>query len=618
MHNIFESIEIIGDIIDGLSIDGEKLAEFREQYDKIKQRSIDPNFYLSTIGDFSSGKSTLINTIMRRKLLKVAHAATTAVPTYIYRGKRKQVVIRVKCDDGVEYDLTSEYDVIEFEKRFNVTLPVESDDRISLLTTDKELSLKINEVNIELPEDELVGDLCIIDTPGINPGADFAEKHEEITKQILNEKADAIIILFPADQAYTQSFEKFLKDNAQYFMKDAIFVVTMMDRVDEEEQNDVIQFVKTNLRNNFHLQNPQVLFCSAMLFGKDLFWTNHFIEFEKNLLDKLTKNRQRIIIERLRKLSNELLSSIQNEIIRQKDKFEKRLSILQKHSVPILESVLTENQRLSISELSEIQSEHNKAVICESEYLGNKIMQNVNNGLYACDTRSGVSKYVNGQLISDIESACQEMYLTSTRYTASLDSVLASTISNMIEKLKVYYGEIGSVLSTEESLPTSEQQITIADKIAELSGMIGDHEGKIDVATVLGGAGLAAIILTGLGPIGWIIGGVVALVGGDRLFVDSARVKVRRAMIEKIPDISTSVTQGLVNGMQVNYDKAQEILLEKKNELIFQYKPTYEKLVDQFNLEKRSLADQIKDSEIIQNRIREVLLQINQIEGGSN
>ena len=45
MHNIFESIEIIGDIIDGLSIDGEKLAEFREQYDKIKQRSIDPNFY---------------------------------------------------------------------------------------------------------------------------------------------------------------------------------------------------------------------------------------------------------------------------------------------------------------------------------------------------------------------------------------------------------------------------------------------------------------------------------------------------------------------------------------------------------------------------------------------
>ena len=148
--------------------------------------------------------------------------------------------------------------------------------------------------------------------------------------------------------------------------------------------------------------------------------------------------------------------------------------------------------------------------------------------------------------------------------------------------------------------------------------MIGDHEGKIDVATVLGGAGLAAIILTGLGPIGWIIGGVVALVGGDRLFVDSARVKVRRAMIEKIPDISTAVTQGLVNGMQVNYDKAQEILLEKKNELIFQYKPTYEKLVDQFNLEKRSLADQIKDSEIIQNRIREVLLQINQIEGGSN
>ena len=615
MHNITESIETIGSIIDELSIDEKKIAEFREQYLKISLRSRDPNFYLSTIGDFSSGKSTLINTIIKRKLLKVAHAATTAVPTYIYRGKNNRVVVNVKCNNGKKYDLTSETDARKFEKKFGVQLPQQIDERISLLTADKELSLKIEAVNIELPDDELANGLCIIDTPGINPGADFAEKHAEITKHILNEKADAIIILFPADQAYTQSFEKFLKDNAEYFMKDAIFVVTMMDRVDEEERDDVIRFVKTNLRNNFHLKDPQVLSCSAMLSGKDPYWTNKFKEFEKSLMDKLAQNRQRIVTERLIKLSNELLNSIQSEILSQKTGFENRLTVLQNHSVPNLISVLADSKVTAIDELSKIQTAHNTAVKSESTYLENKIMQNVNSGLNACDTRSGVTKYVNNSLASDIEAACKDIYATSTQHTQNLNKALSSAIAGMIEKLKKYYGEIGSVLPESSSLSTSEHQVAIADKLTGLSGMIGDYEEKLDIATAVGGAGLAAIILTGLGPIGWIIGGVAALIGGDRLFVDSSRNKVRESVSGKIPEISKSIVQELCNGMQTNYSKARKALETKKDELVAQYKPVYDTLERQFNSEKEELTRQIQRSEKTQSRIKTVLQKINQIKG---
>lgn len=616
MQSITESINAIKSIIDELSIDANKIAEFREQYEKISLRSRDPNLYLSTIGDFSSGKSTLINTIIKRKLLKVAHAATTAVPTYIYRGESNRVVVNVKCDDGKKYDFTSETDVSKFEKNFGIQLPQQIDERISLLTADKELSLKIKEVNIELPDDELANGLCIIDTPGINPGADFTEKHAEITKHILNEKADAIIILFPADQAYTQSFEKFLKDNAEYFMKDAIFVVTMIDRVEEEERDDVIRFVKTNLRNNFHLKDPQVLSCSAMLSGKDPYWANKFMEFEKSLMDKLAQNRQRIVTERLIKLSNELLISIQSEILSQKNGFEKRLSVLQNHSVPNLIAVLADSNAAAINELSKIRTKHNKAIKNESTCLENKIMQKVNAGLNACNTRSGVTKYVNDSLASDIESACKDVYASSIRHTQNLNKALSSAISEMIEKLKVYYGEIGSALPESTSLSASKHQIAIADKLTDLSGMIGNYEGKIDVATAIGGAGLAAIIFTGLGPIGWIIGGVAALIGGDRLFVDSARNKVRESVSGKIPDISKSVVQGLCNGMQTNYSKARKALERKKDELVAQYHPIYENLERQFNSEKQELTRQIHHSEKIQNRIKAVLLQINEIQGG--
>ncbi len=613
MQNISESIETIGGIINELTIDENKIAEFREQYGKILTRSKDPNFYLSTIGDFSSGKSTLINTIIKRKLLKVAHAATTSVSTYIYRGTTNHVVVKVKCDDGKQYELTSESDASKFEKKYGVELPSLIDEKISLLTADKKLSLKIKKVDIELPNDELANGLCIIDTPGINPGADFAEKHADITKHILNEKADAIIILFPADQAYTQSFEKFLKDNAEYFMKDAIFVVTMMDRVDEDERDDVVKFVKANLRNNFKIDDPQVMSCSAMLSSKDPYWSQKFQEFEQNLMDRLAQNRQRIIIERLVKLSNELLNSIQSEIQIQKSEFEQRLSVVQAHSVPNLISVLADSKMEAISELSRIQTEHDSDVKNQGTYLESKIIQKVNAGLNACDTRSGITTYVNGSLTKDIEAACRDVYSSSDKHTTELNDTLNSAISGMIEKLKTYYGEIGSVLPENASVSAAGNLTTISDKLTGLSSMIGDYELKVDGAIALGGAGLAALVLTGLGPIGWIIGGVVALGAGDRLFVGSTRDKVRTSVSAKVPEISKSVIEGLCNSMQTNYNAARETLEAKKNELVSQYQPIYQELEKRFNMEKLQLTCKIRISDDTQKKVKSVLNQINQL-----
>ena len=616
MQGLLKSIETIGGIIDELPLDADKVAGFREQYGKIARRAGDPNFYLSAIGDFSSGKSTLINALIRRKLLKVAHAATTAVPTYIYRGKSDRLVIRAKCNGGAEYDLTDESGAARFEREFGAPLPGQLDERISLLTADRKLSAEIKEVNIELPDDGPDNGLCIIDTPGVNPGADFAKSHAEITKHILDEKADAIIVLFPADQAYTQSFEKFLKDNAEYFMKDAIFVVTMMDRVDEEERDDVVRFVRTNLRNNFHLADPQVLFCSAMRAGRDPYWTENFNEFERGVMERLARNRQRIVGERLIKLSNELLNSIQSEILYRQNGLESRLSVLQNHSVPNLAAVLAADKNAAIGELSKIQAEHETLIQNMGFYLRDRIMQRVNAGLYACGTRSDITKYVNGPLASDIEAACQDMYNVSAQYTEKLGAALTSAVSGMIENMKTYYGEIGGILPESASLSTSGQQIAISDKLAGLSGMIGNYEGKIDIATAIGGAGLAAIILAGLGPVGWIIGGVAALVGGDRMFVDSTRGKVRASVYEKIPEISSGIVGELCGGMRTNYGNARVSLDARENELVSQYQPVYEDLERRLNSEKQDLTRQIRDSESIQNRIKAVLLQLNHIQGG--
>ena len=613
MHDIYESIETIRNIIYDLPDDTNRLDEFKVQYEKISLKSRDPNFYLSTIGDFSCGKSTLINALIRRKLLKVAHTATTAVPTYIYKGINGCLAVVVRSEEGKRYNLTSEADVSAFEKDFGLKLPEALDERISLLTADRELTLKISDVNIELPDDTISSNLCIIDTPGINPGANFTEKHVEITKNILNENADAIIVLFPADQAYTQSFEKFLKDNAEYFMKDAIFVVTMMDRVDEEEREDVINFVKANLRTSFDLKNPEVLSCSAMKFGKDPYWTEEFLEFERQLTDRLKNNRQRIINEKLVKLSNELLNSIEGEVVNRKKSIEERLSVLQTHTVPNLVSVLANVESESINKLLRIKDEHNRKIKENMPNLETTIMRKVNFGLDLCDSRSAVTKYVNESLSVDLEFACGDICKISRKYIKQMNKEMFDATSEMIEKMKIYYGEIGGALPRIEKMSASAQRAEIEGILTDLSKMIGDYEFKVDMAALLGGAGLTALILTGLGPIGWIVGGVAAFMfGGDKLMVNSAKDKVRSSVSEKIPSISEPLEKNLIDGMLKSYIEVLRQIRNKKLELIAQYKPIYEKLENQIDAEKKELNRQIRQSENIQNRIRTVLLEINQ------
>src|SRR3954468_18958742 len=64
-------------------VDRHILAEPRRRehigrLEAIVRRMNDPNLYLGVIGEFSSGKSTFINGLLRTRLLKAACVATTA------------------------------------------------------------------------------------------------------------------------------------------------------------------------------------------------------------------------------------------------------------------------------------------------------------------------------------------------------------------------------------------------------------------------------------------------------------------------------------------------------------------------------------------------------------
>src|ERR1700743_2791839 len=63
-----------------------KKVELRQQIEEVRLKQRDPNLYLGIIGEFSSGKSTFINTLMRDDFLKMDNlqGTTTALTIFQY------------------------------------------------------------------------------------------------------------------------------------------------------------------------------------------------------------------------------------------------------------------------------------------------------------------------------------------------------------------------------------------------------------------------------------------------------------------------------------------------------------------------------------------------------
>ncbi len=119
-------------------------------------------------GAFSTGKTTLLNTLLGRDLLPVAQEETTALPTF------------------VEYAATQHYDLVST----NSVTPITPENLRAVITNPPQNGRLIS---IGLPLSWLQG-LCIVDLPG--SGSLEGRNHEYTREQI--RQADAIIYLLAA------------------------------------------------------------------------------------------------------------------------------------------------------------------------------------------------------------------------------------------------------------------------------------------------------------------------------------------------------------------------------------------------------------------------------------
>ena len=334
------------------SLGKKEVGEIKFQTSLIRSKLSDTNLYLAVIGEFSSGKSTFINALLGFRLLKEAVTPTTACATYIQR-KGKLLSIEVEfftgskffCSEREGIDKLSSYLHLHFKQSFYDLKGI-----VEALTSDQAIAKSVKSLSINVPNANIPENIVIIDTPGFNPGSDDVSNHSEITKFVVENIADAAIILTPQEQAMSSTLIRFLKNNLQRYLHRCVFVVTKMDVIEQDAREDIIKYAKSHIQNDLGVSNPKLYGESAITMlpvkriplGKEHEWTafkRDFSWFEHQIWSYLQSSKPIVIKEHVYFLTEDVINLSVKHLGDRQKQLESNKKFLEDHGIENIKSV---------------------------------------------------------------------------------------------------------------------------------------------------------------------------------------------------------------------------------------------------------------------------------------
>lgn len=212
--NIEKSIKIIKKIISDDYIVENNL--YHDIFENIIKRLEEKSFKLAVVGEFSSGKSTFLNALIGKDILKHGTQETTATITEIRNEKveKDRIVFDVVYNNGTT------------EKNINIDKLKEYTTTFSSLYSVAE---NIAKVIVKKHFLDYEGELSLIDTPGLNG---IADKHREKTEEQIKNSHACIYLM--SVRGLGESDIRFLKYISEY-QKNIIFIQNFIDELKELE-----------------------------------------------------------------------------------------------------------------------------------------------------------------------------------------------------------------------------------------------------------------------------------------------------------------------------------------------------------------------------------------------
>eukprot|EP00198_Chlamydomonas_reinhardtii_P000476 XP_001689811.1 predicted protein [Chlamydomonas reinhardtii] len=183
-------------------------------------KALDEPFLVAVVGEFNSGKSSVINALLGRRYL-----AEGILPT------------------------TNEISILKYSD----TAPATSNpSQVQLVQQSDGLYVRY------LPA-KLLQDLNIVDTPGTNV---ILERQQRLTEEYVP-RADLVLFVMSADRPFSESEVRFLEYIRQW-QKKVVFVVNKSDILESSDEVDAVkEFVAANAQRILRLDRPSVIAVSS-------------------------------------------------------------------------------------------------------------------------------------------------------------------------------------------------------------------------------------------------------------------------------------------------------------------------------------------------------------------
>lgn len=311
-----------------------------EQIKVLKEKNQSENFKILVMGEFSAGKSTMINALIGEPILPERALTATAIITEIKYGLDKKAVIYPIKGRWTGGDAPFEVPVTELRKYLLINHNIGDAEGTDANTIEGNvIASPFERAEVFIPLDILKDGIEIIDSPGLNDPA----SHGDITHKYLP-NVHAIIYCVNGLRAYSHSEKVVIENLILKHYKTPMFLVTRYDNVCEDNENsggdpeELEIFRKTvtaDLAKHTDLVKSQY---TSLLDGNGIFfvssrdakkakhsspWNTELLsksgyqDFERYLSDYLIKCKgdelSRMIVEGIRTVGNDAIKNLNEQ-----------------------------------------------------------------------------------------------------------------------------------------------------------------------------------------------------------------------------------------------------------------------------------------------------------------